>query len=102
MNGLGNLRGWAWIFILEGAFTILFGISAFFLLPRSPGECRFLSETEKSYVVRQLKETGATDEESADKFSLKEVGLAFLQPQVQMLAVQLFFIGESIHCGIRD
>jgi len=102
MNGLGHLRGWAWIFILEGVFTILFGISAFFLLPRTPGECRFLSETEKAYVIRQLKETGATDEESADKFSLKEVGLAFLQPQVQLLSVQLFFIGESIFRSIHD
>jgi len=102
MDGLGHLRGWAWIFILEGVFTILFGISAFFILPRTPGECRFLSETEKSYVIRQLKETGATGEESADKFSWKEVGLAFMQPQVQMLAVHFFFSGELIFCGIRD
>ena len=97
MDGLGHLHGWAWIFILEGLFTILFGLSAFFLLPRSPADCRFLSETERSYVLRQLHKTGATGEESTDKFSWKEVGRAFLQPQVQMVAVQFFFSGESIN-----
>jgi len=97
MDGLGHLHGWAWIFILEGLFTILFGISSFFLLPRSPEDCRFLSETERLYVLQQLQKTGATGEESTDKFTWKEVGLAFMQPQVQMLAVQFFFSGSLIY-----
>ena len=102
MNGLGNLAGWAWIFILEGLFTILFGLCSFFLLPRSPADCRFLSETERSYVLGQLRKTGATGEESTDKFTWKEVGRAFMQTQVQLLAVQFFCSGESVFCSIRD
>ncbi|RMD43710.1 hypothetical protein DV735_g1448, partial [Chaetothyriales sp. CBS 134920] len=36
MDGVGGMEGWRWIFCLEGIFTVLFGIGAFFLLPNSP------------------------------------------------------------------
>ncbi|TKA57904.1 hypothetical protein B0A49_11531, partial [Cryomyces minteri] len=36
MNGIGGLRGWQWIFLLEGLFTVCFGVFAFFILPDTP------------------------------------------------------------------
>ncbi|KAF8068065.1 major facilitator superfamily domain-containing protein [Lyophyllum atratum] len=98
MNGVGHRPGWAWIFILEGIFTVLFGASSFFLLPRSPAHARFLNDKEKEYVIAQLRETGATGkDEDVDKFSWREVGMAFRLPQVWMLAVIFFFDGAILY-----
>ncbi|KAF9459883.1 major facilitator superfamily domain-containing protein, partial [Collybia nuda] len=97
MDGIGRRPGWAWIFILEGLFTFLFGLCSYFLLPRSPSHARFLNEKENIYVVERLHETGATArDESADGFNWREVGQAFTLPQVWMLAVILFFNGAIL------
>jgi predicted MFS family arabinose efflux permease len=98
MDGLGGHPGWAWIFILEGLFTVVFGLCSFFLLPRGPEHCRFLNETEKAYVLKELRDTGATGQTAgADEFSWIEVGRAFMLPQVQLLAVIFFFDGALVY-----
>ncbi|KAF9459783.1 major facilitator superfamily domain-containing protein [Collybia nuda] len=98
MEGVGNRPGWAWIFILEGLFTFLFGVSAYFTLPRSPLHAPFFSEKEKLYVVERLREAGSTgQDEDADKFSWREVGQALLLPQVWMLAIIFFFDGSILY-----
>lgn len=97
MDGVGDKPGWAWIFILEGLFTVLFGASTFFLLPASPSKARFLNQEEKDYINAKLKEDGATgQDEDADKFSWREVGMAFKLPQVWLLAIIFFFDGEHL------
>ncbi|KAG6895357.1 hypothetical protein C0992_001678, partial [Termitomyces sp. T32_za158] len=82
MDGLGNRPGWAWIFILEGLFSTLFGISAFFTLPQSPSHARFLTKMEKEYVISRLRQTGAISrDDNTDAFSWQEVRKAFTLPQ---------------------
>lgn len=96
MNGIGHKAGWAWIFILEGLFTVLFGIASFWLLPRSPAHAYFFSQSEKNYVVAKLKEDGTVGrDDSVDSFSWSEVKKAFMLPQVWFLAVVLFCDGRS-------
>ncbi|KDR84326.1 hypothetical protein GALMADRAFT_707697 [Galerina marginata CBS 339.88] len=98
MNRVGDKPGWAWIFILEGLLTFVFGIISFFLLPRTPGHARFLDEKEKEYVISKLREDGATGKnEAADSFSWREVGMAFRLPQVWLLAVAFFFDGTILY-----
>lgn len=55
MDGIGGLRGWAWIFILEGLLTIVAGIASFWLVYDFPDEARFLSNEERARVVRRLR-----------------------------------------------
>ncbi|KAG5352825.1 hypothetical protein C0989_000276 [Termitomyces sp. Mn162] len=98
MDGVGNRPGWAWIFILEGLFTVLFGLSSFFTLPHSPPRARFLNEEEKEYVVARLRETGATGlDDEADKFSWREIWQTLTLPHVWMIAVAFFFDGTLIY-----
>jgi MFS family permease len=97
MNGVGGRPGWAWIFILEGLFTVVFGVISFFILPRSPAHARFLNEREKAYVVEELKKDGATGRsEAVDRFSWREVRQAFVLPQVWMIAVLFFLNGKLV------
>ncbi|KAL2864089.1 major facilitator superfamily domain-containing protein [Aspergillus lucknowensis] len=51
MSGLGGYNGWRWIFLLEGALTVVLGLGSFFILPDSPSQSsRWLSEREISYL----------------------------------------------------
>ena len=47
MDGVGGKPGWAWIFILEGLFTVLCAIASFFILSDFPDTAKFLNETER-------------------------------------------------------
>jgi hypothetical protein len=89
MDGIGGRPGWAWIFILEGLFTILVACASPWVLQDFPESARFLTEAERMctttptfrmnatlnryvgvYIIRDLKEDMrfSADEE---KFELK-------------------------------
>ncbi|KAI8628740.1 major facilitator superfamily domain-containing protein [Xylariaceae sp. FL1651] len=48
LEGAGGLRGWRWIFIIEGIVTILLGIAGYWLL------WHFLSDKERAWVIRRV------------------------------------------------
>ena len=51
MDGIGGKPGWAWIFILEGLFTVLCAAASFFILQDFPDTARFLTETERAFTI---------------------------------------------------
>ncbi|EKM82059.1 hypothetical protein AGABI1DRAFT_126408 [Agaricus bisporus var. burnettii JB137-S8] len=98
LDGVGGKRGWAWIFFLEGIFTVLFGVVSFWLLPKSPAHAYFFNENEKNYVIERLKDDGATGKDaSVDAFSWREVRKAFMLPQTWILGVVLFCDGTVLY-----
>ncbi len=55
MDGIGGRPGWAWIFILEGLLTVIFGLLSFWMVHDFPDEARFLSAEDRARVIRRLK-----------------------------------------------
>ncbi|KAK4454515.1 major facilitator superfamily domain-containing protein [Podospora aff. communis PSN243] len=55
MNGIGGIKGWAWIFILEGLLTIVVGILSFWMVHDFPDKATFLSDVDRARVIRRLK-----------------------------------------------
>ncbi|RAH40625.1 MFS general substrate transporter [Aspergillus brunneoviolaceus CBS 621.78] len=54
------VKGWQWLFIIEGSMTFLMGILSFFLLPDGPQKAWFLSERERAAATaRILRDTSA-------------------------------------------
>src|ERR1700738_3978616 len=49
-----GLRGWRWVFILEGIPAILFGIIAIFYLTDWPRQAKWLPSDEREWVAAQL------------------------------------------------
>jgi hypothetical protein len=47
MDGVGGKPGWAWIFILEGLFTILLACASPWVIQDFPESAKFLSEAER-------------------------------------------------------
>ncbi len=58
MNGIANLGGWRWIFILEGLLTCLLGIAGYWLLVDFPDSKRstwlFLGEKERAWICARV------------------------------------------------
>jgi MFS transporter, ACS family, tartrate transporter len=80
LDGLHNLAGWQWLFLLEGIPTILLGISVLLLLKDSPAKVAWLSVDEKLWLQSELIKDqalyGATEHHNLrDAFRLPAVWL---------------------------
>ncbi|KAI0087632.1 MFS general substrate transporter [Irpex rosettiformis] len=98
MEGIGGKRGWAWVFILEGLFTTLFGFFALFVLPRTPSHVRLLTTEEKELVNRVLHDESSYDlSEKDNKVRWKDVWYTLKLPQLWFIGMfGSFFNGASI------
>ena len=54
LDGRLGLRGWQWLFLLEGIPSILVGIAVLRLLPDRPRDARWLPPEERAWLERQL------------------------------------------------
>ncbi|KXJ90026.1 major facilitator superfamily domain-containing protein [Microdochium bolleyi] len=54
MSGLGGLKGWQWLFILEGAATALVALGGFWLLPNTPLTTRWLTPAEQELAHARM------------------------------------------------
>lgn len=54
MSGLGGLKGWQWLFILEGAVTAVVALAGFWLLPNTPTTTRWLNAEERELAHARM------------------------------------------------
>ena len=74
MDGIANIAGWRWIFILEGIVTVLTGIVVLFALPDSIERAKWLSAEEKRFLRYRLEQDTGTKEgrvNTTEKFQLR-------------------------------
>lgn len=73
-----SLPNWRYLFIIEGGVTVLFATFAFFYLPRSAAEAKFLSDDEKALAFHRI----AVDSSAVvnEKFRLREALGIFKHP----------------------
>jgi len=50
LDGLWGLAGWRWMYLAEGAPSVLLGVVALFYLTDRPAEARWLGEDQRSWV----------------------------------------------------
>ncbi|RAQ53615.1 vitamin H transporter [Aspergillus flavus] len=60
LEGVHGIRGWRWLFIIEGAATVGFAIISLFILPDFPATSRHFSEREKQVAVARLASENVT------------------------------------------
>src|SRR5437660_5492050 len=51
-----GLRGWRWLFIIEGVPAIVVGVITIFYLTDRPEQARWLPKEEKSWIISELKQ----------------------------------------------
>jgi MFS transporter, ACS family, tartrate transporter len=54
MDGIAGLKGWQWLFLLEGLPSVFLGISVLWVLSDNPQKAPWLSPEERDYLVTTL------------------------------------------------
>jgi len=54
LDGVWHLKGWQWLFLLEGLPSVLLGIVAWYFLDDRPAQARWLDEDEKRALITML------------------------------------------------
>ena len=52
--GVNGWHGWQWLFLLEGAPAMIFGVVTYFYLDDGPAKAKWLTSSERSLVVDEL------------------------------------------------
>ena len=87
MQGVGGLRGWEWLFLLEGIPSVVVGLLVFVFLPDSPRHAKWLDEREKNFIIQQVQEDDEGKQELGKGHSLWD---AFSDYRVWFLALVYF------------
>jgi ACS family tartrate transporter-like MFS transporter len=53
LNGVFGIRGWRWLFLVEGAITVIFGVLLGLNLAPSPRDASFLHEVEREWLANR-------------------------------------------------
>ncbi|KAL9054594.1 MAG: hypothetical protein Q9162_004057 [Coniocarpon cinnabarinum] len=91
MDGARGLDAWRWLFIIEGAITVVLASAAFFILPNFPRTTTWLSEQERQLAVWRLQEDIGTDDwiNSQEQSFFHGFRVAFQDLKVWLLMVIL-------------
>ncbi|AQS88613.1 sugar phosphate permease [Neoasaia chiangmaiensis NBRC 101099] len=54
LDGVMGLRGWQWMFLIEGGLAVIVGIMTLFVLPNGPADVTWLDDEEKATLSRVL------------------------------------------------
>jgi len=81
-----GLKGWQWLFLLEGLPAVLLGVLTFFLLPSKPEDVNWLDPDEREWLAAEL------DRERAAKGAAAHASIttSLLNPKLWVLCFFLF------------
>lgn len=94
MDGKGGLAGWRYLFIIEGAITVASVPFAYWILPDTPSNTKFLNQQEKDIIQWKLKQDiGSDDNDAAVNQSTKSsFKLAIVDAKVWLVTLILSFL----------
>ncbi|KZT39296.1 MFS general substrate transporter [Sistotremastrum suecicum HHB10207 ss-3] len=90
MENVMGIRAWRWLFIIEGAITVVVGISAMYILPDFPHNTRWLTPDERRLAqVRLAEDAGEADEDTAGDSAWQGVKDAITDPKVALFSIMM-------------
>jgi ACS family tartrate transporter-like MFS transporter len=91
LNGVLGLAGWQWLYFIEAAPALIFGIVTLFFLTDRPEQAKWLAPDERAWLAAELqRERRAV--EAVRKYSLLQ---SFYNPRIIALCVVYFGIGAA-------
>jgi ACS family tartrate transporter-like MFS transporter len=94
LDGVLGLAGWKWLFILEGAPTILLGVIGIFYLTDRPRQANWLTPQEKAWLAAEIERDARDRGVIHDRSLLRTL----LKPMVLLFALCNF----GLFCGLAS
>jgi predicted MFS family arabinose efflux permease len=89
IQGVAGLKGWQWLFVLEGMPSVLLGIAMFALVRNKPADVSWLTAGEKHFLASQI------DGEAAHK--THRIADALLSPAVYLLILIMLLFNTGFY-----
>jgi ACS family tartrate transporter-like MFS transporter len=93
LHGLGGLKGWQWLFIVEGLPAVLLGVIVLFFLDDRPEDASWLSKKERTELAATL----AAEAKATRKIGYAGLGQALTRPRVLVLGLLYFCIAFGLY-----
>ncbi|GAA2787197.1 MFS transporter [Saccharopolyspora taberi] len=95
LHGVLGVRGWQWLFGLEGLLSVVVGIVAYFFLDARIADAKWLSDAEKSALIRRIdaEDEAKTEERGGSRWRL------LLRPELLLFCWIYFAIQLSIYAN---
>ncbi|KZO90355.1 MFS general substrate transporter [Calocera viscosa TUFC12733] len=91
MEGKLGVRGWRWLFYIEGAVTMAVGFIAMYTLPDYPRNTRWMTEEEKVVAQQRLSEdAGEADQDAPGDTAWRGLVMAITDPKVPVFMWMTF------------
>jgi MFS transporter, ACS family, tartrate transporter len=96
MDGILDLKGWQWLFLIEGLPAIALGFVFFRMLPPRPADAKWLAEDERAWL------TGALDAERAavEARGVHSLKTAFRNPRLLLVALGYGTFSSCFWCVV--
>jgi ACS family tartrate transporter-like MFS transporter len=87
LDGFFGLRGWQWMFLLEGVPSVLLGIACLWMLADSPEKARWLSADEKAWLLNTL------EAEKQEKKPVEQMTVIQVLSNRHVLTLSFVYVG---------
>jgi len=87
LDGTGGLRGWQWLFLLEGLPSLILGLVVYRYLQDKPQQASWLTENEKTTLQKMVVAEHTNDPIKQDVRKTNGVALEILSPTVLKYAL---------------
>ncbi|MBX8502974.1 MFS transporter [Pseudomonas lijiangensis] len=89
LDGWMGMRGWHWLFIIEGIPAVLLGIACLFVLTDRPEQAKWLSNEQRNWLTQRLAE------EASKKTTIGHLSLWKLLRHKDIWVLALIYSGAS-------
>ncbi|BAO88978.1 major facilitator superfamily [Caballeronia cordobensis] len=93
LHGAFGLKGWQWLFLVEGLLASIVGVWAFWYLDDDPAKARWLSHDQRALLVARL----ADDARAASSHGPRSVLAALVDARVLVLCCVYFLIQAAVY-----
>lgn len=93
LHGMSGLKGWQWLFLVEGLLASMVGAWAFWYLDDDPARARWLTPDQRAWLAARLHD----DARAASSHGPRSVLAALVDPRVLVLCCVYFLIQAAVY-----